>query len=122
MIGFGASLNIQIPDTGMPEGLWVYNVGGIDVAWFDLAVASPVSAPGVFDTTPVPGIRINHNGDGQITGLVIKWFQYDVATSQYVLLTDAQVATMDSLVRDTFVDVRLFTFTQPMQPNLLLTA
>ena len=105
LIGFGASLNIQIPATGMPEGLWVYNVGGIDVAWFDLAVASPVSAPGVFDTTPVPGIRINHNGDGQITGLVIKWFQYDVATSQYVLLTDAQVATMDSLVRDTFVDV-----------------
>ena len=104
LIGFGASLNIQIPATGMPEGLWVYNVDGTDVAWFDLAVASPVSAPGVFDTTPVPGIRINHNG-GQITGLVVKWFQYDTASSQYVLLTDTQAAAMDSLVRDTFVDV-----------------
>lgn len=105
LIGFGSSLNIQIPITGMPEGLWIYNVGGTDVAWFDLAVSSPVSAPGVFDTTPIPGIRLNHNNDDEITGIVVKWFQYDAALSQYIELTDEQTAAIDSLVGNTFIDI-----------------
>lgn len=105
LIGFGASLNIQLPATGIPQGLWTLDVGGTDVAQFDLAVASPVSAPGVFDTTPIPGIRLDHDIDGEITGIVVKWFQYDASLSQYVALTTEQITAIESLVANTFIDV-----------------
>lgn len=104
LIGFGFG-DIQIPGSGMPQGLWVYSVDGIEVAWFDLAVASPVSISGVFDTTPIPGIRVNHNSNGEITGLAVKWFQYDAMLGQYVALTNSQITALDSIVRDTFIDV-----------------
>lgn len=104
LIQFGFN-KIQLPTIGMPAGMWAYKVNNIEVASFDLGVASPVNASGKLDATPVPAIRINTGINGQITGLVVKWFQYNAGTNQYDELTTDELAAIEILVKDTFLDV-----------------
>jgi hypothetical protein len=104
IIGFGSPLNI--PSTGLPQGLWVYKVDGSEVAWFDLAVASPVNVAGKFTTTPIPAISIEHDIiTGAINGLSVSWFQFNTAINDYVELTTAQVQAFDAIVNDSFISV-----------------
>ena len=105
LIGFGWSL-LKIPATGLPEGIWVYKVDGNEVAWFDLAVASPVNSAGKFTTTPIPALNMSYDtSTGAITGISITWFQFDSVINDYVLLTPAQAQAFDAIVNDSFISV-----------------
>lgn len=105
LINFGWG-PLSIPATGLPQGTWVYKVDGSEVAWFDLAVASPVNSAGKFTTTPVPAINMAYDSvTGLISGIAITWFQFDPETDIYVALTPEQENAFDAIVNDSFISV-----------------
>ena len=117
LLSFGWG-GLEIPDTGMPKGLWTFKVGGVEKAWFDLEVASPVSTSGIITATPIPGLRFNSNSTtGEITGVEVTWFQYNPGSAQYTPLSAAQIAVLDALVYESNISIGDDDGPDPLNPE-----
>lgn len=77
--------------TEQVPGWWTLKVDGTPRAWFDLAVAMPVSnqKPRSF----FPAIRVNVGDGGKVTGLDIQWYYYDFSVGAYQQVSDPTVVS-----------------------------
>lgn len=90
--GFGVSLSGP-GGTGayglpMARGYWTVTRNGSEIAWFDVAVGSPLDGEGN-PTVPIPAFGFTTDGSGQVTGFAVdKWYSYDTSSQSYVEVRD----------------------------------
>lgn len=90
--------------TQMPQGQWVLQRNGNEIARFEFILANPVDTNGkplVF----VPAIRLRNNGNDVNTGdpithVEVKWYRWDDAVNDYVEITGNDLAMLDDLAGD----------------------
>lgn len=90
--------------TQMPQGQWVLQRNGNEIARFEFILANPVDTNGkplVF----VPAIRLRNNGNDvnpgdPITHVEVKWYRWDDAVNDYVEITGNDLAMLDDLAGD----------------------
>ena len=106
LYGFhGVLSSLQVPAGGMPNGHWLLTSGASTIAEFDLDVSAPMDELGNF-TVPLPVVKVNHAADGAITSISVTWYLYDTGTMQYAQLSAAQISAINTLLRDSFIEVQ----------------
>lgn len=119
LYGFkGARSVLRVPDVvdgGLPAGHWLLKADSSTLAEFDLAVGSPVDAAGNYKI-PLPAIQVSHGEGGVITGISVAWFVYNEATAEYQELNPDQMSAVDSLLRDSFIEVQDENGSDPENP------
>jgi|GEM_PF-4742384 len=78
---------------GLPvtEGYWTVTLDNEEIAWFDLAVGSPVDAAGN-PIVPVPSFSFSTEADGRVTGFAVDgWFTYDATSETFVPVQDMRL-------------------------------
>jgi hypothetical protein len=100
-----ASDQLQVPETGMPEGHWKLKSGETTIAEFDLAVGSPYDAAGNL-TIPVPAIQVISETNGRITAINTSWFVYSPRAGGYLKLSGSNALALDTLVSGSVVTVQ----------------
>ncbi len=117
LYGFQGSRSLfRVPAGGMPAGHWIIQADSLTLAEFDLQVSSPLDDTG-HTTIPVPMLRVNHAGDGRVSGLEVSWYLYDSTTTLYTPLSSAQISAINSLVRQSFIEVQDEDGTNPSAPQ-----
>lgn len=88
--GFGVSLSGGGMAFGLPmsQGYWTVTRNGSEIAWFDVAVGSPLDSEGN-PTVPIPSFGFTTDGSGRVTGFAVdKWYSYDRSSGSYVQVRD----------------------------------
>lgn len=90
--GFGVSLSgpggTGVFGLPMSQGYWTVTRNGSEIAWFDVAVGSPLDEAGN-PRVPIPAFGFTTDGSGRVTGFAVdNWYSYDSSSGAYVEVRD----------------------------------